>query len=705
MAYKNNIKRKLERTISFCLMCAFAYSFVHIFWLGTSWQAYVVQARAITDFSFNNGATQSSVTVGGRVWLDNNGDGIQGAGEPGIASVGIVLFDTTGTLIGSRFTDKAGIYRFNELESGSYYAILDQETLPDHFVPTLPDIGDDVNDSDLLLESGRTAPTVSIPAGGQFLSLDMGVYGLATLGSRIWEDLNGDGIQDVQESGLRDVVVQLLDDQGQPAIDAEKNSLIATTDENGQYYFSFIQPGRYLLQFTRPGDYVFSPYYQGDDERLDSDGIPSPLMPSLARSIPFTLSPNQNAINFDLGLYRTTSVDGFAWFDSDGNGIWDDEEERLFELPVELYRRSGDLVARSQTDDSGHYTFSELVPGDYYIQFIGPDHLICTHRLDNSNQRRNTSLVDPTNGRIILEDLTIGADYTDLNAGFTEPTALEDQVWLDENDNGRLDPDEAGLADVIVELYDSNNQLVAISQSDQHGFFQFTDLISGDYTVQVRQPAQYEITHLPSENTQNDPSPDNQNEAVEFVQSAIDPVTGNIESITLYPGLQRGVASVGLRNIESIDSTPATVTLISHSVQQVITKSGTQEVVIRWLAQTESNVDDQVESPIDRTVEGTPSAGYYIYRSTDSERANAVRITPELLLSRSMKDNTYEWVDSAVLPNVIYQYWLVSVNGDDESAEFGPMKMGVAQSGIDSLATHQTPSRGQYIFLPLVYGD
>jgi len=649
MAYKNNIKRKLERTISFCLMCAFAYSFVHIFWLGTSWQAYVVQARAITDFSFNNGATQSSVTVGGRVWLDNNGDGIQGAGEPGIASVGIVLFDTTGTLIGSRFTDKAGIYRFNELESGSYYAILDQETLPDHFVPTLPDIGDDVNDSDLLLESGRTAPTVSIPAGGQFLSLDMGVYGLATLGSRIWEDLNGDGIQDVQESGLRDVVVQLLDDQGQPAIDAEKNSLIATTDENGQYYF-----------------YVFSPYYQGDDERLDSDGIPSPLMPSLARSIPFTLSPNQNAINFDLGLYRTTSVDGFAWFDSDGNGIWDDEEERLFELPVELYRRSGDLVARSQTDDSGHYTFSELVPGDYYIQFIGPDHLICTHRLDNSNQRRNTSLVDPTNGRIILEDLTIGADYTDLNAGFTEPTALEDQVWLDENDNGRLDPDEAGLADVIVELYDSNNQLVAISQSDQHGFFQFTDLISGDYTVQVRQPAQ---------------------------------------SITLYPGLQRGVASVGLRNIESIDSTPATVTLISHSVQQVITKSGTQEVVIRWLAQTESNVDDQVESPIDRTVEGTPSAGYYIYRSTDSERANAVRITPELLLSRSMKDNTYEWVDSAVLPNVIYQYWLVSVNGDDESAEFGPMKMGVAQSGIDSLATHQTPSRGQYIFLPLVYGD
>ncbi len=51
--------------------------------------------------------------IGHRIWLDSNGNGIQDAGEPGIAGVTASLFDSTGTRIGSTTTDANGDYYFN----------------------------------------------------------------------------------------------------------------------------------------------------------------------------------------------------------------------------------------------------------------------------------------------------------------------------------------------------------------------------------------------------------------------------------------------------------------------------------------------------------------------------------------------------------------------------------------------------------------
>lgn len=51
--------------------------------------------------------------IGDRVWLDNNGDGIQGADEPALSGVAVQLYEGS-KLLGAVISDSLGRYRFND---------------------------------------------------------------------------------------------------------------------------------------------------------------------------------------------------------------------------------------------------------------------------------------------------------------------------------------------------------------------------------------------------------------------------------------------------------------------------------------------------------------------------------------------------------------------------------------------------------------
>ena len=671
----------------------------------------------------NNAQAQASTaTVGGRVWLDSNGDGVQDPGEPGIATITVVLFDVAGTLIDIGVTDHFGNYRFNDLQPGSYYVIPDQETLPQDWVPTLPNVGDSrhgslihdsVTDSDLLPEQNRTVPTTFIPARGQFLSLDLGLYPLATVGSRAWHDLNGDGIQDIAEPGLPGVTVHLLGGQSGP--------LMTMTDENGYYHFAALQPGQYQLLFVRPTSYRFSPHNQGDDPQLDSDAQPMLDDASQAQTAFFDLLPSQNETSFDLGLYGVTAVNGLAWTDRDGDGRRSQGEAPLAGVTVELYLDDHRLITKVVTDDTGHYSFTDLRPGDYYLQFIAPDNLVCTRHPQSRDDASIISQADPESGQIMLRGLNMETAMESWSAGFTEPSTLEDRIWLDNDLNGQLDLDETGLADVLVELYDSTDQLQASTRSDSQGFFQFMGLTPGDYRLQVHHPDGYYFTQFLDNDVGIDNTEDGSagesssgegssgegnagvNHAVSNITSSdIDPVTGSTDIVALQPGLQSGIASAGLALDKPIHTRPTEVELIHFGAQPMIDTddkiNNTTQVSITWEAQSE-----------------TESFGYRIYRSTyvdgislsHNGRLNAALITPEMLPSQPMDGHIHEWIDSSILPNLHYRYWLVSVIDGQEESVFGPVEV---HATTDSQALNPTQnitqtanlSGSKLIFLPLI---
>ncbi len=117
------------------------------------------------------------------------------------------------------------------------------------------------------------------------------------MGDFVWQDLNGDGIQQVDEPGLDQVEVRLLSAAGQ--------EVAATTTASGGFYgFAGLTPGTYRLEFAAPAGLDFTPPGQGADRELDSDVDPA------TQSTPFALTAGQSRTDLDAGLREDLPVVG-----------------------------------------------------------------------------------------------------------------------------------------------------------------------------------------------------------------------------------------------------------------------------------------------------------------------------------------------------------------------------------------------------------
>jgi hypothetical protein len=115
-------------------------------------------------------------SIGDLVWEDRNSNGVQDAGEPGIAGVVVELFDAdTDTLLGIRVTDANGNYLFEDLEPGDYYLVFTLPSADDDFIS--PNLGGNPaldSDADNTGTIGRTTSIITVVAG-QDLTWDAGV--------------------------------------------------------------------------------------------------------------------------------------------------------------------------------------------------------------------------------------------------------------------------------------------------------------------------------------------------------------------------------------------------------------------------------------------------------------------------------------------------------------------------------------------------
>jgi len=70
------------------------------------------------DFGF--GLPASTYSIGNRVWIDTNGNGLLDGGESGIGSITVELLDSANAVIRSIQTDAGGYYRFDNVPAGRY---------------------------------------------------------------------------------------------------------------------------------------------------------------------------------------------------------------------------------------------------------------------------------------------------------------------------------------------------------------------------------------------------------------------------------------------------------------------------------------------------------------------------------------------------------------------------------------------------------
>ncbi|GAB3691860.1 hypothetical protein GCM10027592_10210 [Spirosoma flavus] len=424
-------------------------------------------------------------SVGDFVFVDLNQNGVQDAGEPGLAGVVVTLLDGANTPIASVTTTSTGLYSFSGLTPGVPYSL--SFSTPTGYTATLADQGgDDELDSDPI--GGLVSFTLT--SGQSSTSVDAGYYQLtASLGNLVFEDVNHNGIQDSGEPGIQGVVVTLISNGTAVAS--------TTTDASGLYSFTGLTPGvPYSLSFSAPTGYSATLADQGGNDETDSDGN---VLTGLTGTYSLTVNEVNNSI--DMGYYRPASLNGYVWIDSDRDGVQDAGESPLQGVVVTLIS-NGTVVASTTTDVNGLYSFTGLTPGvPYSLSFTTPTNFTAT--LDNQGGD-DTIDSDPIGGLTPSVTLTSGQSLTQ-DAGYYPVTAgLGNFVFEDLNHNGIQDSGEPGIPGVSVSLIENGVILVATTTTDASGFYSFTGLTPGTpYSLSFSAPAGYTAT-LTNQGTDDD---------------------------------------------------------------------------------------------------------------------------------------------------------------------------------------------------------
>lgn len=215
------------------------------------------------------------------------------------------------------------------------------------------------------LAGGAYTVTVT-DANGCSVTHDTTLVEPSMISDYVWEDTDGDGLQDPDESGLAGVQVRLTgEDFMNVAVE-----VTATTDASGAYRFDQLAMGDYVLRFTPPvgEDFISSPADEGADDAVDSDI--NPRFRFVQRAV---TAHGVGDYDTDAGFIPPTSVIEISdrvWYDTDHDGLQDEYESSVQGVTLELVRAVDDVVVDDAvTDEQGGYAFTEVTPGSYFIRF------------------------------------------------------------------------------------------------------------------------------------------------------------------------------------------------------------------------------------------------------------------------------------------------------------------------------------------------
>ncbi|MDR7049208.1 protocatechuate 3,4-dioxygenase beta subunit [Duganella sp. 3397] len=410
-----------------------------------------------------------AATIGDRVWLDKNGNGIQDTGESGKSGVTMELRDSTGKVVKTTTTDSNGNYKF-AVEAGTYSVAM---KLPNGFAITRQNAGSsDALDSDA--NASGNLGSVTVAAGQNVTSMDAGIYQTGAIGDRVWHDANGDGIQQSNEAGVRGVKVTLLNEAGKA---------IATdvTDAYGQYLFADVGPGKYSVKFDAPDGYLFTKQNQGYYDSSDSDADANGLISQ------FTLASGAVDLSRDAGLVKASSIGDRVWEDTNYNGVQDAGEKGVDGVTVKLYDANNVLKATTVTHDGGQYLFGGLAAGNYKVEVTNSAGWFFTKSgMGSDATDSDITSVNGSTGRTGTIALGKGQNITTEDAGIYRKASIGDKVWRDSNHNGLQEAGEEGISGITVSLYDAatRKQLGASVKTDANGNYKFADLTPGKYYVE-----------------------------------------------------------------------------------------------------------------------------------------------------------------------------------------------------------------------------
>jgi len=288
------------------------------------------QNAAGGDFGdhFNN---FTPITIGGTKFQDTYGTGVYATGDLGLKGFTIDLdvnINGVLTTVTSTTTDANGKYSFTNLGPGTYYVLEVQQ--PGYTQTT-------------------TNPLAIVAVSGNNVSdVNIGNFKLITVSGTKFLDMNGNGVRDCGDPGLKGVTI-LLDVKNNDVLTTVQST---TTDASGHYSFLNVGPGTYQVLEVLPAGYT-----------------------QTTANPPVIVATSGNNVTGELiGNFKLICISGCVYQDTNGSCSRNTGEAGLKGITILLDEKiNGVLVEKSTTTDAnGNYSFANLGPGTYRIRELLP---------------------------------------------------------------------------------------------------------------------------------------------------------------------------------------------------------------------------------------------------------------------------------------------------------------------------------------------
>lgn len=404
-------------------------------------------------------------SIGNSVWIDENSDGYQDAGEAGIPNVTVNLYNSAGSLVGTTITDSHGGYLFDALPTGDYYVDVDESTLP----------------------AGMTQTTVYPQPNGDFTNQDhsttaipnTAVTGYAvTITSTALENLSADfGYNYAPTSDVAGQCFDTLTNNGFEQFDPSVTfTSTSFSDFNGDtlqaYAWAQDDTNVYNWMPTLTGDGTYNSAFLIDDT---AGNINNP------EGDYFTYLPGGTDEAFEC---VEQSVDVFL-----SAGL----------IPGKLYTMC--FMAAAGTEFINTVTHIEYAKGTSYAGLYSQNLPVSTSSTNlNWQQVCHTFTFDPAfMDRIVISQQGMGGISIDgmqlcennSTTGGQNNGAIGDRIWIDADGDGAQDPNEIGVSGVEVTLYHDPDgdgiydTVYGTTTTDDNGNYIFDNLPPAAYVVTV----------------------------------------------------------------------------------------------------------------------------------------------------------------------------------------------------------------------------
>ncbi|RYD67285.1 MAG: hypothetical protein EOP83_03115, partial [Verrucomicrobiaceae bacterium] len=350
-----------------------------------------------------------ATSVTGTVYLDLNNNGSRDVGEPGLPNVTVRVTDVNSAQR-NVITDSEGIW-VASVPAGSTTSLV-LETDP-------------VFTAGYVRTEGAGISTVTAVSGSPTSVAITGYYFPGTLTGNLFDDENGNGVQDSGELGLPGVDVTITAANGVETV--------VTTNSTGQWTAPGIAPGNAVVTVDR-GDLP-----PGVVVTTGSDPTEVTVVPGVTTTVPGT------------AFFLPATVSGHLFKDVNGNGVQDEGEPNLPNVNVFVATSTG-TVLTVVTDENGNWT-ATVPPGTTLID------------IDENDPDCPVGGTLTTGQPVTTVNAVAGSNTGAGTLAYFVPAFISGHLYLDVNGNGSQNAGENNLAnlDLVIVIVDSNGNTTRVT--------------------------------------------------------------------------------------------------------------------------------------------------------------------------------------------------------------------------------------------------